>query len=114
MDVDLRKYRLADDEHGAWIDKTIKAMGYDEYRQFRDRVWNACKVLKPGKFYDVRDIPEDKQELFIKICCIYIQTHPEVVFSDDYSRLEKEEPIVFTKKSCIATKGEDPHKPIKR
>ena len=98
MDVDLTKYRLGDDEHGAWIDKAISTMGYDEYVRFRDRVWNACVVLKPGKYYDVCEIPSDRQELFIKVCCIYIQKHPEVVFSDDYSRLMKEKPIIFNKR----------------
>ena len=114
MDVDLRKYRLPDDSRGEWIDEAIKEMGYEEYSHFRDRVWNALEVLKPGKYYDVTEIPADKQNLFIKISCIYIQTHPAVVFSDDYSRLEKEEPIILKKKTnCNATLG-NTLKPIKR
>ena len=113
MDVDLRKYRLSDDSHGEWIDEAIQTMGYEEYLKFRDAVWNALKVLKPGKYYDVRSISPDKQDLFIKISCIYIQTHPEVVFSDDYSKLEKEKPLILKKNKCNATMGES-HKSIKR
>lgn len=89
MDVDLSTYRLPDDDNRQWMIDAMDTMGFERYMKFESRVVHALDVLLPGKYYDVRDISSNKQELFIKISCIYIQTHPEVVFYSDYSKIEK-------------------------
>lgn len=86
---DFKQYRLPDDDKGEWILNKIKEIGLDEFTVQEEKVASALEKLKPGKFYDLTELKEEKREIFIRLSCLYIWSHPEVVFSNDYSRIEK-------------------------
>ena len=87
--ADLSKYRLPDNDDKQWMLEAMHNMGFDRYMNFEKKVFDALDRLQPGKFYDITEVAEDRQELFVKLGCIYIQTHPAVVFSNDYSKIER-------------------------
>lgn len=87
--VNFIQYRLPDDDNGKWILNKITEMGLDEFTSLEQKVHDALDKLKPGKYYDLNDLPEDKLDAFIKLSCLYILHHPNVSFSNDYSRIEK-------------------------
>lgn len=90
--TDLSKYRLPDNDTKEWMVDYIRSMGFREYMDYEEKVYHVLEVLKSGKHYNIeKDVPPDKQELFIKIGCLYIQDHPEVMFSDDYTKIKKME-----------------------
>ena len=79
----LIKYRLPDDDEGFWIYDAVQAMGLPAFTEYEEKVEKALDKLCPGKYYDIlNDIPAAKHDLFVKLCCRYIHTHPEVYFSD--------------------------------
>ena len=86
---DFKQYRLPDDDKGEWILNKIKEILLDEFTVQEEKVASALEKLKPGKFYDLTELKEEKREIFIRLSCLYIRSHPEVVFSNDYSRIEK-------------------------
>jgi hypothetical protein len=87
--TDYIQYRLPDDDNGEWVLEKIKEMGLDAFTEQEEKVALALDKLKPGKYYDMADLKEDKRENFIRLACLYIRNHPQVVFSNDYSRIEK-------------------------
>lgn len=86
---DFKQYRLPDDDNGTWMLEKIKEIGLDAFIEQEEKVASALDKLNPGKFYDMNDLPLEKRDMFIKLSCFYIIKHPEVVFSNDYSRIEK-------------------------
>lgn len=87
---DLIQSRLPDDDSKEWMLDYMHSLGFVEYMDYERKVFNALDILKPGKHYNIeKDVPLDKQDLFIKLGCLYIQQHPEVMFSDDYSKILK-------------------------
>lgn len=107
---DYSRFRLPDE--GDWISDIIKKMGLKEFTDYEYKVYDALNSLKEGKFYAVSDVPEQERELFIKICCLYIRNHHNVVFNGTYTRIYKEvkyEPRKMDnrrKKICDRERGE--------
>lgn len=86
----LIQYRLPDNDSKEWMINYMHSMGFREYMEYEEKVYHALDVLKPGKYYNIeKDVPPDKQDLFIKIGCLYIRQHPDVMFSDDYTTIKK-------------------------
>ena len=86
----LIRYRLPDNDRGEWMFDTIKSMGLPAFMEYEEKVNKALDKLCPGKFYDIlNDIPAADHDKFIKLSCFYIQEHPEVFFSDDYTKIHK-------------------------
>lgn len=88
---DYTQFRLPDNDDATWMLISIRKMGLEKFTEFEDKVLKALKKLKPGKYYDVSDIPEDRRELFIKLSCKYIQSHHEIYFATNYNRIYKDE-----------------------
>lgn len=85
MEANLKKYKLITMD---WIDEYIEKLGLEGYCDFQKRVNNALDRLRPGKYYDIAtDVKEEDQELFVKLCCGYINQHPEYEMSEDYCRI---------------------------
>lgn len=72
------------------LDKYLEKDKINEYIEFKDKVFKALDKLEVGHFYNIpKQVPEDQQDLFIKICCLYILSHyKEYIFSDDYTLIE--------------------------
>lgn len=85
METNLKKYKLITMD---WIDEYIKKLGLEGYCDFESRVNKALDQLRPGRYYNIiEDVKEEDQELFIKLCCMYIIQHPEYEMSEDYCRI---------------------------
>lgn len=88
--VDFSSCRLPDN-YGEWILDTIHFMGLKEYTEYEGKVFSALDGLREGRCFDVTLVLEDMREIFIRICCLYIHDHPQVVFNDTYTRIYKQE-----------------------
>jgi hypothetical protein len=88
---DFSKFRLPDDSSGEWIMSVIQSMGLKAYTEYEDKVYKALDGLRVGKYFDINDVKEEDREMFIKISCLYIRQHPNVVFNGTYTRIYKEE-----------------------
>ena len=85
--MDLSKYKMINRE---WIRVYSHEMGEKAFQDYECRVWEALEKLKDNSFYDIEKIvKEANQDLFIKVCCKFILTHPEYEFSDDYTKIIK-------------------------
>jgi len=75
-----------------WIDRFISEMGIEEFSSFDKRVRNALDKLKVNYYYDIAEsVIPSQQELFIKLCCLHIEQHPEYEFNDDYTQIWRKE-----------------------
>ena len=75
-----------------WIDRFISEMGIEEFSSFDKRVRNALDKLKVNHYYDIAEsVIPSQQELFIKLCCLHIEQHPEYEFNDDYTQIWRKE-----------------------
>jgi len=85
----LRKYRLTDDTE--WIDRYAEKIGFQGIYDYKDKVDKALDSLKKGRYYNIaKDVPDDMQELFVKLCCMHIRDiDHDIIMSDDYSLVER-------------------------
>ena len=58
--------------------------------EYEGKVFSALDGLREGRCFDVTLVPEDMREIFIRICCLYIHDHPQVVFNNTYTRIYKQ------------------------
>ena len=75
-----------------WIDRFIEQLGCKGMDDYHKKVFSALEKLRPGRHYDIaRDVPHDKQELFIKLACMYIRDiDGSIIFDDDYCKIYKQ------------------------
>lgn len=87
--ANLRKYRM-NDLNFFWVDEYMKSMGTQAYCEYEKKVNDALDNLTPGHYYNIeRDVPEEKLDLFIKLCCSYILQNSGYVMSEDYTKIER-------------------------
>ena len=87
--TDLRQYRLNNLNE---IDHFMVEMGTDAFLDFERRVHNVLEKLKVMRYFDIEEkISPDQQELFIKLCCSYIEKHPEYEFNNNYTQIWRKE-----------------------
>ena len=85
--MDLSKHKMTD---RTWIRDYTQEMGVEAFQDYECRVWDALEKLRDNFFYDIEKIvKEENRDLFIKICCKFILTHPEYEFSEDYTKIVK-------------------------
>lgn len=86
----LIQSRLPDNDSKEWMVDYMHSMGFQKYMEYEEKVYHALDVLKIGKHYNIeKDVPPDLQDLFVKLGCLYIQQHLEIMFSDDYTKIIK-------------------------
>lgn len=90
----LQRFRLTNwDWFQEWYDK----LGADEYWAYDNYVWKQIENLRPHSRYNIELIPEDRQELFIKLACEYIIENggideSGICFSSDWKYLIRTKP----------------------
>lgn len=85
--MNLSEYKM---QNRAWIREYTQSMGVIAFQEYECRVWKTLEQLKDNSFYDIRKIvKEENLDLFIKLCCKFILTHPEYEFSEDYTKIMK-------------------------
>lgn len=48
-------------------------VGYDVWRAMEIKVYTALSALLPEHYYDISlQVPEQDQELFVKVCCLFL------------------------------------------
>ncbi|MCQ2128308.1 MAG: hypothetical protein MJZ08_02600 [Bacteroidaceae bacterium] len=84
---DLSKYRPHNYD---WVNEYIDKLGIDKFQQIDNWTCNVLKQLEPGRYYDIqKNIPEQHQDLFIKLCADYVINHDDYLFSDDYTKIKR-------------------------
>lgn len=76
-------YRL---ENWAWVEDYQRRMGEREFREYRDNVYKKLLEMKVNTSFNIEEkVREENRELFVKLCCSFIQEgHPGYSFSDNY------------------------------
>lgn len=83
---DLSRYRL--DNVGELLDLYEK-YGYKEAINTKERIFQALYRLERGHSYNLTNLPDDKKELAVKICCLWIDLNPDYEFSNDYTKIRR-------------------------
>jgi len=88
--TDLSGYALTNQLE--WIDRYCEQLGNKGLDDYHKQVFGALEQLRPGRHYDIaRSVPQDKQELFIKLSCMYIRDiDGSIIFDDDYCKIYKQ------------------------
>ena len=48
-------------------------IGHDAWRAMEIKVYSALNALLPEHYYDISlQVPEQDQELFVKVCCLFL------------------------------------------
>lgn len=101
--MDLRKHRLSD---WNWYNNYRDQYGQEAFEMFKKKVLALLLNLKPGYYYDLAEAYQNGEEifnilytvdgmqksernidLFIKVCCMYILSFQEYVFTDDFNQI---------------------------
>ena len=84
-----------------WIDRYITSMGAEEFEAFEQRVNAKLAQLRVGQFYDITKVPENLQELYIKLCGTWILHHNNYDLLDNCTKIyrREKEPYIYTKES---------------
>ncbi len=85
-------------EDWGWVEDYQRRMGEGAFREYRDNVYKKLLDMNAGTIFSIKDkVKEENRDLFIKICCAFIQEgHPDYSFSDDYKTIrchEKEKMV---------------------
>ena len=92
---DYRIHRMKD---WAWCDTYRARLGREAYDRYVNAVYRLLTEMKPGSFFVVeKNVKPDNIDLFIKICCMFIQEHaviqkkcPECYeFNEDYTIIKR-------------------------
>ena len=72
------------------LDRYLEKSEIAEYIEYKNKVFVSLDNLQQGHNYNIQEqVPEDKWDIFIKICCLYILHHyKDYIFSDDYTLIE--------------------------
>lgn len=66
-------------------------IGLDAWNSIENKVYAALLALRPGNYYNIAtQVAEKDQELFVKICCLFILEQPvgcehPIGFSDGHT-----------------------------
>ena len=61
--------------------------GHEEANTTKEQIVRALLQLERGHSYNLANLPDDKKELAVKLCCLWILHNPDYEFSNDYSKI---------------------------
>lgn len=101
--MDLRQYRLNDWE---WYGRYKEKYGPEAFHRYKDKIFAMLESLKPGRLYDLAEAEakgsrifivtysdngverqESNPDLFVKLCCMFILSCGDYVFSEDFNKI---------------------------
>lgn len=86
--VELKNFLLTEDNRFSFFPDAIKSIGEDAFKEYFTKVYRALDSLRPGRHYNIiKDVPADKQELFVKICHLYTFAHPNYDFDLEITKI---------------------------
>ena len=98
-------FKASRPENSLWIEKYIEEIGAQEFSNYYEKIEKALDKLDANKCYNIAtQVRPERQDLFIKICCFYIDSHPNYYLSDSYDKIYKEKNYE-QRKMDIRTKG---------
>lgn len=76
-------YRLED---WSWVETFQHRMGEDAFKKYRDDVYRKLLSMQPDSNFNIEEkVREENRELFVKLCCAFIQEgNPGYSFSENY------------------------------
>lgn len=103
--MDLRQYRPNDWE---WYSRYKEKYGPEAFQQYKNKIFKMLEELKPGRLYDFTEAEakgskifivtfedngtprqEANPDLFVKLCCMFIESCHDYEFSDDYNKIKR-------------------------
>lgn len=86
--VGLSQYLLTGDNRNSFFKDSLKKYGEEEFKDYYLKIHRALDQLKPGRHYNIlKDVPADKQELFVQICQDYTFANPKYDFDLEITRI---------------------------
>ena len=55
------------------------------------KAWSILDNLKPSEIMELKRIPEDRREVFISFAKQYSDTHHNITFNNNYTKIRKDE-----------------------
>ena len=83
---DMSHYRLND--VGELL-SLYRKYGPEQSCNLQEKIFRALTCLEPGGRYNLSRLPEDRKELVVKLCCLWIRHHPDYELSNDYTKIRR-------------------------
>lgn len=81
-------FKASRPENSLWIEEYMAKLGAQEFSDYYDKIEKALDNLEIDKCYNVAtQVRSERQDLFVKICCFYIESHHDYYMSDDYDKI---------------------------
>ena len=81
---DLSRYRLNDVGELSDLDEKY---GPEEAKNTKEKIFRALLQLDRGHSYNLANLPDEKKELAVKLCCLWILQNTDYEFSNDYTKI---------------------------
>lgn len=81
---DLSRYRLNDVGE---LSDLYEKYGPEEAKNTKEKIFRALLQLDRGHSYNLANLPDEKKELAVKLCCLWIHLNPNYEFSNDYTKI---------------------------
>lgn len=81
---DLSRYRLNDVGE---LSDLYEKYGPEEAKNTKEKIFRALLRLDRGHSYNLANLPDEKKELAVKLCCLWILLNPNYEFSNDYTKI---------------------------
>ena len=83
---DLSRYRM---NYMSELDELYEKYGADAVYSAKEKIFRALVRLDRGHSKNLSNLPDDKKELVVKICCLWITYNPDYEFSNDYTQIRR-------------------------
>lgn len=83
---DLSCYRLNDVDE---LFGLYENYGPEEASAIKEKLFRSLTRLERGRSYRLGNLPDEKKELVVKLCCLWILRHPEYELSNDYTKIRR-------------------------
>lgn len=81
---DLSRYRLNNEDELLGL---YERYGSEMAQNTKEKIFRALLRLDRGHSYNLANLPDEKKELAVKLCCLWIHLNPDYEFSNDYTKI---------------------------
>lgn len=91
--MNLKQYR--EDGTSSWIDEEVKRLGsIHALLDMQKNIYKCLLNIRPGQFFVVeKNVRPENLQVFVKTACEFIWCYPDYRFSNDYSKIIRNEMV---------------------